>query len=98
MDISEDCWEHVGLLQEVSPSEPAPPPLQPDFLIQQQENILDALANILEFPARGLTSHTKLIIFIRNERDATTLGILSSFEEAAPPYPDTNLDVPKCPM
>ncbi|KAF7382184.1 hypothetical protein HZH66_013616 [Vespula vulgaris] len=65
MDISEDCWEHVGLLQEVSPSEPAPPPLQPDFLIQQQE---------------------------------TTLGILSSFEEAAPPYPDTNLDVPKCPM
>ncbi|KAL2749345.1 homeobox protein caupolican-like isoform X1, partial [Vespula maculifrons] len=88
MDISEDCWEHVGLLQEVSPSEPAPPPLQPDFLIQQQENILDALANILEFPARGLTSHTKL----------TTLGILSSFEEAAPPYPDTNLDVPKCPM
>nr|KAF7398239.1 hypothetical protein H0235_016247 [Vespula pensylvanica] len=39
MDISEDCWEHVGLLQEVSPSEPAPPPLQPDFLIQQQENV-----------------------------------------------------------
>ncbi|XP_014603545.1 PREDICTED: homeobox protein araucan-like isoform X1 [Polistes canadensis] len=37
MDMSEDCWEHVGLLQEVSPSESAPPPPQPDFLIQQQE-------------------------------------------------------------
>lgn len=37
MDISEDCWEHVGLLQEVSAAEPPPPPPAPDFLIQQQE-------------------------------------------------------------
>ncbi|XP_033183510.1 uncharacterized protein LOC117153512 isoform X1 [Bombus vancouverensis nearcticus] len=37
MDISEDCWEHVGLLQEVSATEPPPPPPAPDFLIQQQE-------------------------------------------------------------
>ncbi|KOC64093.1 hypothetical protein WH47_02256 [Habropoda laboriosa] len=37
MDISEDCWDHVGLLQEVSGSEPPPPPPAPDFLIQQQE-------------------------------------------------------------
>ncbi|KAF7383222.1 hypothetical protein HZH68_015071 [Vespula germanica] len=82
MDISEDCWEHVGLLQEVSPSEPAPPPLQPDFLIQQQENILDALANILEFPARGLTSHTKLVIctfsLVTNAMQATCLRLLDN--------------------
>lgn len=37
MDMSEDCWEHVGLLQEVSAAEPPPPPPAPDFLIQQQE-------------------------------------------------------------
>ena len=37
MDISEDCWDHVGLLQEVSATEPPPPPPAPDFLIQQQE-------------------------------------------------------------
>lgn len=37
MDMSEDCWDHVGLLQEVSAAEPPPPPLAPDFLIQQQE-------------------------------------------------------------
>lgn len=36
MDMSEDCWEHVGLLQEVS-AEPPPPPPAPDFLIQQPE-------------------------------------------------------------
>lgn len=37
MDMSEDCWDHVGLLQEVSAAEPPPPPPAPDFLIQQPE-------------------------------------------------------------
>ncbi|XP_011690646.1 PREDICTED: homeobox protein araucan [Wasmannia auropunctata] len=36
MDMSEDCWDHVGLLQEVS-AEPPPPPPASDFLIQHQE-------------------------------------------------------------
>jgi hypothetical protein len=36
MDMSEDCWEHAGLLQDVA-AEPPPPPVAPDFLIQQQE-------------------------------------------------------------
>ncbi|TGZ51245.1 hypothetical protein DBV15_03166 [Temnothorax longispinosus] len=36
MDMSEDCWDHVGLLQEVS-AEPPPPPSASDFLIQHQE-------------------------------------------------------------
>jgi len=38
MDMSEDCWEHAGLLQDVTAAaEPPPPPVAPDFLIQQQE-------------------------------------------------------------
>ncbi|XP_018393939.1 PREDICTED: homeobox protein araucan [Cyphomyrmex costatus] len=37
MDMSEDCWDHVGLLQEVSAAEPPPPPPASDFLMQHQE-------------------------------------------------------------
>jgi len=37
MDMSEDCWEHAGLLQDVAAVEPPPPTIAPDFLIQQQE-------------------------------------------------------------
>ncbi|EGI64519.1 hypothetical protein G5I_07026 [Acromyrmex echinatior] len=37
MDMSEDCWDHVGLLQEVSAAEPPPPPPASDFLIHHQE-------------------------------------------------------------
>ncbi|EFN66825.1 hypothetical protein EAG_07989 [Camponotus floridanus] len=49
MDMSEDCWEHVGLLQEVS-AEPPPPPPAPDFLIQQPEspNLLSREAEAVE--------------------------------------------------
>ncbi|KYM79233.1 hypothetical protein ALC53_10399, partial [Atta colombica] len=37
MDMSEDCWDHVGLLQEVSAAEPPPPLPASDFLIHHQE-------------------------------------------------------------
>ncbi|CAD6208514.1 GSCOCG00010514001-RA-CDS [Cotesia congregata] len=38
MDMQEDCWEHVGLLQDVSGSgQPTPPDLNPAFLCNQQQ-------------------------------------------------------------
>ncbi|XP_051171944.1 homeobox protein araucan-like isoform X2 [Leptopilina boulardi] len=41
MDISEDCWDHVGLLQEVPGAEqPPPPPPASDFLMHHQHELL----------------------------------------------------------
>lgn len=38
MDMSEDCWEHVGLLQDVANTEGAPPPpAASEYLIHHQE-------------------------------------------------------------
>lgn len=39
MDISEDCWDHVGLLQEVPGAEQPPPPPAPDFLMHHQHEV-----------------------------------------------------------
>ncbi|KAG7187631.1 hypothetical protein KM043_016692 [Ampulex compressa] len=67
MDMSEDCWDHVGLLQEVSGPEPPPPPPAPDFLIQQQET---------DAPSVTVARENKQMAGVRVPSASTTTGEL----------------------
>ena len=49
MDISEDCWDHVGLLQEVPGAEQPPPPPAPDFLMHHQHEVSGPSQSLLLF-------------------------------------------------
>ncbi|KAF3424097.1 hypothetical protein E2986_12344 [Frieseomelitta varia] len=82
MDMSEDCWEHVGLLQEVSAAEPPPPPPAPDFLIQQQESVISKVfpKKTDNFGRDSITRRTSRVLCRRSDLSDCLINVVGMME------------------